>query len=465
MLSGALAISFLLVLGLGTQTAPAGDERTQAPGLVEGRPAPKDRSPLQDRVDEALPGAVLDVPAGTYRGDLFLDRPVTLRARGDVTLLGSGQGSVIRVRAARVTIEGFIIDGMRGGDLGRDTSGIHVAAPEVTIRRCHIRNSLFGVYLRESNRAVVEETEVLGIPGLDPGEKGSGIHLWDTHGFRLERNVIRDARDGIYVQSSTGGVIRGNRVSDIRFGLHYMFSDDNLFEDNLFENGAAGAALMYSKRIVFRRNQFIRNRGFASVGLLLKVCDDILAEDNLLADNARGLFVEGSERNTFRRNVIAGSDVGVVLYDSVSRQRFESNSFVSNRTPLLLVGTRTDTVFASNYYSSNLEPDLDGDGVSDRAFTLGSVFDHFRSNVIAADLLVDTPAAEALGLAERTFPVLRPISVTDDRPLAKAPRLPAVPAAARARGAAGRTGITVSAALLLLSLAGFHLGQRPSGAS
>lgn len=463
MLSGIIALT--LLLGQGTPTAPAGDEGAASPGLVEGRPAPSDRSPLQDLVDRALPGAVLDIPAGTYRGDLFLDRPVTLRARGEVTLLGSGQGSVIRVRAAHVTIEGFSIDGMRGGDLGRDTSGIHVAAPDVTIRRCRIRNSLFGVYLRESNRAVVEETEVLGIPGLDPGEKGSGLHLWDSHGFRLEGNVIREARDGIYVQSSTGGVIRGNRVSDIRFGLHYMFSDDNLFEDNVFENGAAGAALMYSKRIVFRRNQFIRNRGFASVGLLLKVCDDILAEDNLLADNARGLFVEGSERNTFRRNVIAGSDVGVVLYDSVSKQRFESNSFVSNRTPLLLVGTRTDTVFASNYYSSNLEPDLDGDGISDRAFTLGSVFDHFRANVIAADLLVDTPAAEALGLAERTFPVLRKISVTDDRPLVKAPLLPAVPTAARAQGAAGLTGITVSAALLLLSLAGFRLGQRPSGAS
>jgi len=456
-----VALAMILLLSPGAPPPPAVDDGAAGPGLVEGRPAPSDRSPLQDLVDQAPPGAVLEVPPGTYRGDLFLDRPVTLRARGDVTLLGSGQGSVIRVRAPDVTLEGLTIDGRRGGDLGRDTSGIHVAAPNVTIRRCHLRNSLFGVYLRESNRAVVEETEVLGIPGLDPGEKGSGIHLWDSHGFRLERNVIRDARDGIYVQSSTGGLIRGNRVADIRFGLHYMFSDDNVFEDNAFENGAAGAALMYSRRIVFRRNKFVRNRGFASVGLLLKVCDDILAEDNLLADNARGLFVEGSERNTFRRNVIAGSDVGVVLYDSVSRQRFESNSFVSNRTPLLLVGTRTDTVFAPNYYSSNLEPDLDGDGISDRAFILGSVFDHFRANVIAADLLVDTPAAKALGVAERTFPVLRRISVSDERPLAKAPRLPAVPTSAPVHGAAGMTGMLVSAGLMLLALAGFRLGQRP----
>ncbi len=104
-------------------------------------------------------------------------------------------------------------------------------------------------------------------------------------------------RDGFYIQSSSHGVIRGNTARDLRYGLHYMFTDDNLFEDNTFENGAAGTAIMYSKRIVFRRNRFLHNRGFASVGLLFKACEDVTAESNLIADNARGIFLEGSYRN------------------------------------------------------------------------------------------------------------------------------------------------------------------------
>jgi nitrous oxidase accessory protein len=459
MLSSTLALAALLALGGLGQGAI--DDGEVVPGQIEGRPGRAEISSLQDRVDQAPPGSLLLVPAGAYRGDLFLDRPITLRAEGEVILIGSGRGSVVRVRARGVTIEGFIIDGQRGGDLGRDSSGIHITGADATIRRCRIRNALFGIYLRESGGTVVEDVEIVGIPGLDPGEKGSGIHLWNSHGFRLERNVIHDVRDGFYVQSSAGGVIRGNRVSEIRYGLHYMFSDDNLFEDNVFESGAAGAALMYSKRIVFRRNQFIRNRGFASVGLLLKACDDILAEDNLIADNARGLFLEGSSRNLFRRNVIAGSDAAVILYDSVAQNRFESNSFVSNRTPLLLVGTRTDTVFLGNYYSSNLEPDLDGDGRSDRPMTLSSVFDHFRGNVIAADLLVDTPAAEALGLAEITFPVLRQVAVQDKAPLVHAPVLSEVPSPLGPRRKRGVGGLAISLGLLALASAGFHLGQRP----
>ena len=139
-----------------------------------------------------------------------------------------------------------------------------------------------------------------GIPGKSPGEKGSGIHVWNTEGFRLDQNEIADVRDGFYIQSSSHGVIRRNGAHDLRYGLHYMFSDDNVFEDNLFERGAAGTALMYSRRITFRRNRFLHNRGFASVGLLFKACEDVLAEDNLIADNARGVFLEGSYRNVFR---------------------------------------------------------------------------------------------------------------------------------------------------------------------
>jgi nitrous oxidase accessory protein len=207
-----------------------------------------------------------------------------------------------------------------------------------------------------------------------------------------------------------------------------MFSDDNVFEDNSFETGAAGTALMYSKRIVFRRNRFLRNRGFASVGLLLKACDDVIAEDNLIADNARGIFLEGSYRNTFRRNVVAMSDVAIVLYDSSGENRFEGNAFVGNLSPLSLVGRRTDTRFAGNYWSDHGEPDLDGDGVADRPYRLSNVFDHLRGNLTAADLFAQGLAARALGAAERAFPVLDIIPVTDDAPLARMPHLPDVPA-------------------------------------
>jgi nitrous oxidase accessory protein len=276
--------------------------------------------------------------------------------------------------------------------------------------------------------------------------------VWNTTGFRLVGNTILDVRDGFYIQSSSRGFIAWNTARDLRYGLHYMFSDDNVFEDNTFENGAAGTALMYSRRITFRRNRFLHNRGFASVGLLFKACDEVVAEDNLVADNARGIFLEGSYHNRFRRNIVAQSDVAIVLYDSSSDNAFEGNAFVGNMTPLMLSGRRTDTRFDGNYWSDNDTPDLDGDGRSDVPYRLSSVFDHLRSNLTAADLMTPGFAAAALGVAERAFPILEPIAVVDRAPLAKPPALPDVPRAGTPARHVNPRGLAMSFGLMALSL-------------
>jgi nitrous oxidase accessory protein len=436
----------LLVVALVAQT---GEMPASRPGAIEGRPRAEHTSPLQARIDAARPGDRIVVPAGTYQGDLIIDRAIALIGEGAPLLLGSGTGSVVRVRAAGAMVSGFRIDGRGGGDLGRDASGIHVAAAGVRISDCEIRNTLFGIYLREAHGAIVDGCRIAGVPGREPGEIGSGIHIWNTNGFTITGNDINHTRDGIYIQSSHQGAVRGNRARDLRYGLHYMFSDDNVFEDNTFATGAAGTALMYSRRITFRRNRFVHNRGFASVGLLLKACDDVVAEDNLIADNARGIFLEGSYRNRFRRNIVAMSDQAIVLYDSSHENIFEGNAFVANFTPLALSGRRTDTRFDGNYWSDHVEPDLDGDGVAERPYRLANVFDHFRGNLTAADLFARGPAARALGAAEQAFPVLDAIPVVDARPLARPPRLAHVPSGGARASVAGEATAAVAVLFLL----------------
>lgn len=457
-LSGRLlgAAVWLFLPGTGSaQMAPI------APGALEGRPSPREASPVQALVDRAAPGSTVTVPPGTYTGDIYIDRPVRLSGRGRPLLVASGAGSLIRVRADGVTIEGFEIDGRESGDLGRDSAGIHVSARNVTVRSCRIRRAIFGVYLREAHGITVEDCEITGIPGKDPGEKGSGIHIWNTEGFTFRNNRIRDVRDGMYIQNANHGLVEGNRAGDLRYGLHYMFSDDNVFRDNVFENGDAGTAIMYSERLRFERNQFLHNRGFASVGLLFQTCNDVVAEDNLLADNARGIFLEDAHRNVFRRNVVAESDVALVIYGSCSRNRFEGNSFVSNFTPLTLVGKRTDTAFDGNYWSENDEPDLDGDGRGDRPYRLSNVFDHMRGNLLAADLFAQSFAATAIGLAERTFPVLEAVAALDNAPLARPPALPRVPVPDRGRGGANVPGLAAAVAALGSGLLVLFHGRRP----
>ena len=50
--------------------------------LALAPPAAGRVSPLQARLDAASPGATVEVGPGTYRGDLVVDRPLSLVGRG-----------------------------------------------------------------------------------------------------------------------------------------------------------------------------------------------------------------------------------------------------------------------------------------------------------------------------------------------------------------------------------------------
>jgi nitrous oxidase accessory protein len=125
------------------------------------------------------------------------------------------------------------------------------------------------------------------------------------------------------------------------------------------------------------------------------------------------------------------------------------------------VARHTDTVFLGNYWSSNDEPDLDGDARSDRPYRLTSVFDHFRGNMTAADLLSDSLAATAISAAERAFPVLRLVPVEDAAPLARPPHLDRVPPPSLRTASVNPAGIAASLALGLAGAAVLSRGRRP----
>ena len=89
---------------------------------------------------------------------------------------------------------------------------------------------------------------------------------------------IRDTRDGVYFSFVDRTDVRDNDIEGVRYGLHYMYSDENRFEGNVFRDNAAGAALMYSKGIVLRHNQFLANQGHRSYGVLLQTVESTMLE-------------------------------------------------------------------------------------------------------------------------------------------------------------------------------------------
>lgn len=375
---------------------------------------------LQAMIDALSPGDTLTVGAGVWSGDIVLRFPITVRGEAGAVVRGTGSASCITVTADSCTIESLTVE-HSGTMLVNEDAGILLRSDGNRIRRNVLRDVLFGIYLYRSDGNEIAQNDVEGRGELDLGQRGSGVHVWDSYHNRLVDNTIRRTRDGLYIQNASHTWIEGNEVSQLRYGLHYMYADSNTFINNRFHDNVAGAAIMYSRGIVMRRNVFQRNRGFASYGILFQDCHGMVADSNIIADNVTGMFFEASTGNRFWRNIVAQNDVAIQIFQNSIGNVFSENSFIDNLTPLSVVGRRTDTQWSEsgrgNYWSQYDGYDLDGDGIGDEPMTIQNVFDYLEGLQPALRLYLSSPASQALGAATKAFPILALSEEHDNAPL------------------------------------------------
>lgn len=381
---------------------------------------------IQSAVSHSQSGDVIEVRAGTYYENLLIDKQLSLIGFDRPVVRGKGTGSVVVVTADSCVFRGFRIE-HSGGDLQSEDSGILLKSSNNRIEQNELTDILYGIYFYRSRGNLVRGNTIRGRKELESGERGAGLHLWDSPDNIIEDNTISEMRDGMYIQSCNGNQIRRNHVSNLRYGLHYMFSDNNIFEDNFFANNVAGAAIMYSNHIEFRRNAFVHNRGFSSFGILFQECNELIAENNFIVDNATGIFMEALRKTRFRRNVIAQNDVAMQMFSNSDDNVFTENNFVDNLTTLQLIGKRTTTKWSENgrgnFWSGYDGYDMNEDGRGDVPQPVQNVFEYIEGNYPRLQIYLNSPAAKALSVAERTFPVLRGSQELDSAPLMRAVEL------------------------------------------
>lgn len=399
---------------------------------------------LVEQLATAPAGSTIEVPPGLYRGPFVIDRPLRLHSTGAAHLRGDGKTHTVAVRAADVTIDGFEISGS-GLDLGQDQAAVHVTGPHAVVVNNRIHDSLHGVYVRQADGARIEGNIISGkrtvVQPIDPftvsatpseGElcevdlnqnrRGNGIHIWNSARHVVTRNTIRDTRDGVYFSFVDRSDVRENDVSGVRYGLHYMYSDENVFEDNVFRDNAAGAALMNSKDIVLRRNQFLASQGHRSYGVLLQTVDGTTLEENRIAGNTVGVFFESGHENRLVGNDIVGNHIGIHASDSSDGNEFTDNQFIGNLHTVETTGGNLTSRWShegrGNYWDGALTIDLDRNGVADLPHRELDLFGGLRREFPVIGLLTGSPGERLLRFVHSRVALPGMPGVTDPSPLA-----------------------------------------------
>lgn len=376
---------------------------------------------IKEAIAVAKPHDTIYVYGGEYFGNIFLEKPLVLIGVGRPWIKGENWGSTVTVLADSCVINGFKITG--GGNLlQKEDSGILLKNSSHNIVENNLlEDVLFGVYFFASNYNIVRRNTIIGRSYLGIGERGSGLHIWNSHFNLVEGNFITKVRDGMYIQESSNNLIIRNYATDLRYGIHYMFSDSNRFEENVFIDNVVGGAVMYSRHIYFKRNIFARNRGFSSYGLLLQSCDYCVAEENYIIDNSIGLHFESTNYNIIRRNLVMNNDLAIALFASANYDKIYENNFIGNLALIRTIGNPKTAQFShdgrGNYWDGYLGYDLDDDGVGDVKFKLTNVFESIQGKYPALQLYLSSPSAKAIEVAEKAMPILKSFNIYDEYPL------------------------------------------------
>ena len=384
---------------------------------------------LQTALEKANDGDIIEIYGGLHRGPILIDKSVSLVGHDWPIIDGGGGGTTIKIVAPDVSIQGFTVRNS-GDSLAEENSGIAVEAPRALLTGNQLDNTLFGIYLKESDNTVIQNNRISGMD-LPVPRRGDPIRVWFSKDVVIQDNTVNKGRD-VVLWYSERITVRENTVSEGRYGLHFMYCDDATIENNLLTNNSVGTFLMYSRRLHLSHNTISNNRGPSGFGIGLKDMDDAVVEDNLFLDNRIGAHVDNSPREVnsigqFTGNVFAYNDIGVNLMPSVRNNEFMGNSFVDNEIQVGIAGgggrpeNNTWTVGKQgNYWSDYIGYDSDGDTIGDVPYKAERLFENMIDHNSSLRLFLYSPVEQAIDFAARAVPLVKPKpKLVDEAPMMK----------------------------------------------
>ncbi len=411
----------ILAAALVASLATAMGAPLQAQELVVGEGARY--ASVSAAVAAAAPGSTIRVRPGTYREPTIVIRTPGLRLVGDgwPVLDGEGAHEIVNVRADGVTVQGFVFVNTGVAHM-EDRAALRVIeSARCTVAENRFRETLFAIYLQRARDCTIRDNDIIGA-GSGESSNGNGVHLWHSTGIRVIGNRIRGQRDGIYFEFSRGAIAEDNRSEgNVRYGLHFMFSDSCTYSRNAFVGNGAGVAVMYSKGITMRRNEFRDAVGSAAYALLLKEITDGALVENQFVGSSTGLYLEGASRLEIRGNEFRANGWAVRLMADALDNRFTENRFVGNAFDVATNSRTVRSTFDGNWWDAYRGYDLDRDGRGDVPFRPVRFFALVVEKHPEALLMLRSPVTSVLDAAERVFPVLTP-ALADERPLMRPPR-------------------------------------------
>jgi nitrous oxidase accessory protein len=375
---------------------------------------------IHKAINNAHNGDTILVQKGLYKEhDITVPKRLVIIGVAYPVVDAGSKYQVFTITHDSVTIKGIQIQNVGTASV-TDMAGIKIVnAKNVTIENNRLINNTFGVYLQNSAFCNVINN-MIHCNIKDQLNGGNGIHAWKSDHLLIRGNSVAGHRDGIYFEFVTESTINGNTSSgNERYGLHFMFSHNDTYTNNTFKDNGAGVAVMYSKGVIMRDNDFVHNWGDASYGLLLKEISNSKIEHNRFIQNTTGLYMETTTNVDVKRNLFQDNGWASRVEASCSGSNFIENNFIGNSFDIATNGTLMLNNFNNNYWDKYDGYDLDKNQVGDVPYYPVSVYSVLTEKIPVAMILYHSLLTNIMDQVEKIMPTIIPDKLKDDHPMMK----------------------------------------------
>lgn len=327
---------------------------------------------LQKAIDAAQPGSLLELPAGVYKGNIVINKPLIIDGKNQKAIIdGNGKGTVVRIKSSYVTIKNLIIRGSGQEHEKLDAGMAIINAKHVKVQNCRILDSLFGIDLQKVSESEISGNYITSKP-FTLGLRGDAIRLWYSNDNVVKNNRIIKSRDFI-VWYSHGNLIEHNYGEYCRYSLHFMYTGKNIVKNNTFKHNSVGIFFMYSQDTEAYGNVIENSLGTTGLGIGLKDSSNYTIKNNTMIYCARGLYLDRSPFQPGTHNYIEGNkllynSIGVKFHSLSIANIFKGNIIKGNIENVVNDSFNrkvTQNIWSGNYWDNYQGFDRNSDGVGD----------------------------------------------------------------------------------------------------
>jgi len=300
-------VCIILFMGLSNASSIKHKTAAQNTITVDDEENDGDYTSIQDAINVANDGDIIEVYSGTYYELISIDKQIILK--GIDSELGSGNDignpvidneytstePIIKVKANNVEITGFIIEDFHKW---RDSSGIKITSDDNKIMYNVIRKTKgshggSAIWISGRTNNEIAYNEIYSLP--------------ETH------TVIYN---GIEIEGGYNNIVHHNIIRDVSCGVHF-----NILYSDLQE--------IFPKDNKVYRNNFLRS------SFHLKGYDN-LASENYFEKDGMVMNFEDCHHNIIYRNNFYNYENGIWIWDAVNNDIIENN-FINSDAYFLLV--------------------------------------------------------------------------------------------------------------------------------